>query len=553
LRRKATDAELSQCLALTRDAIKVAGNTEGLRQMLKAVLLESEFVYRMEFGEGKPDMFGRVVLSPREAADALAYAVGDRGPDEQLLNAAESGKLTTKADFERETLRLLADPTNFAGPVDKSLGFQASTTSTHPRLVRFFREFFGYPMAVKVFKDGKRADGHFANADRGNTQTPGRLIDEADRLVVWALDRDKSVFETLLTTERFFVYHPIDNEKGQALIDKWKAAYDALKDTDWKKNPDKVAADHADVIKKYLDPKGLPGRSKARHDNSVARMMTHFEYTFGRGRNPFTVLPWAHGNQYWYSPIYNLPTMPGREGKYGGNDGFDYHPVQPFPLANRKGILTHPAWLVAFSANTASDPIRRGRWIREKLLAGVVPDIPITVDAKVPEDPHRTLRERVSSVTKGAACIKCHSRMNDLGYPLEQFDDFGRFRTIEPLEHPDNLITTGYGKSTFDTYKTKPVDPTGVLVGTGDPKLDGPVKDSFELIDRLEKSDRVRQSIIRHAFRFFLGRNELPSDSQTLIEADRAYLTSGGSFKAVIVALLTSDSFIYRKNLGKRT
>jgi hypothetical protein len=245
--------------------------------------------------------------------------------------------------------------------------------------------------------------------------------------------------------------------------------------------------------------------------------------------------------------------MPGREGKYGGNDGFDYHPVQPFPLANRKGILTHPAWLVAFSANTASDPIRRGRWIREKLLAGVVPDIPITVDAKVPEDPHRTLRERVSSVTKGAACIKCHSRMNDLGYPLEQFDDFGRFRTIEPLEHPDNLITTGYGKSTFDTYKTKPVDPTGVLVGTGDPKLDGPVKDSFELIDRLEKSDRVRQSIIRHAFRFFLGRNELPSDSQTLIEADRAYLTSGGSFKAVIVALLTSDSFIYRKNLGKRT
>ena len=113
--------------------------------------------------------------------------------------------------------------------------------------------------------------------------------------------------------------------------------------------------------------------------------------------------------------------------------------------------------------------------------------------------------------------------MNALGYPLEQFDDFGRFRTVEPLEHPDNLIKTGNGKSTFDVYKTKPIDPTGVLSGTGDPKLDGEVKDSFDLIDRLAKSDRVRQSIIRHAFRFFMGRNELPSDSQTLIDADNAY------------------------------
>lgn len=550
LQRTATDAEVGQYLTLTRDAVKVVGNAEGVRQMLKAVLLESEFVYRLEFGEGKADEHGRVPLSPREAAYALAYALGDRGPDAQLLRAAADGKLTTKADYEREVRRLLADPTYFAGPVDKSLGFFQPTTATHPRLARFFREFFGYPAAVKVFKDGKRADGYYSNADRGNTQTPGRLIDEADRVVLWAMDRDQAVFETLLTTDQYFVYHPHDNEKGQAQIDKWKAVYDGLKGTDWKKDPEKVAAEHADLLKKYIDPKGVNGKNKVNHDNSVVRLMTHFEYTFGKGHTPFTILPWQHGNQYWHSPLYNLPSMPGQGGKYGGNDQLDYHPVQPFALPNRKGILTHPAWLVAFSANTASDPIRRGKWIREKLLAGVVPDVPITVDAKVPDDPHKTLRERVHTVTQSAACVKCHSRMNALGYPLEQFDDFGRFRKDEPLEHPDNLIKTGNGKSTFDVYKTKPIDPTGVLSGTGDAKLDGPVKDSFDLIDRLAKSDRVRQSIIRHAFRFFLGRNELPSDSQTLIDADNAYLKSGGSFKAVVVSLLTSDSFIYRKQTG---
>jgi hypothetical protein len=44
-----------------------------------------------------------------------------------------------------------------------------------------------------------------------------------------------------------------------------------------------------------------------------------------------------------------------------------------------------------------------------------------------------------------------------------------------------------------------------------------------------------------------MGRNEMLSDSQTLIDADKAYVSNGGSFKAVIISLLTSDSFIYRK------
>ena len=73
------------------------------------------------------------------------------------------------------------------------------------------------------------------------------------------------------------------------------------------------------------------------------------------------------------------------------------------------------------------------------------------------------------------------------------------------------------------------------------------MKDAIDLAGRLAKSRRVRQSIIRHAFRYFLGRNEFFSDSKTLIDAERAYLESEGSFDAVIVSLLTSDSFIYRK------
>ena len=231
---------------------------------------------------------------------------------------------------------------------------------------------------------------------------------------------------------------------------------------------------------------------------------------------------------------------------------WNYPTTQPAKMPHRKGMLTHPAWLTAFSANTATDPVRRGRWVREKLLAGTVPDVPITVDAVIPEDHTKTLRERLDNKTKAEYCWKCHERMNPLGDTFEMYDDFGRFRTEESLEHPLNLVKSVFPKgqpheNLQDIFKTLPVNATGRLEGTGDPALDGDVRDAIDLTDRLAKSSKVRQSIIRHAFRYFLGRNEVLSDSKTLMDADQAYVQSGGSFDAVIVSLLTSDSFIYRK------
>lgn len=547
LQRRANDDELQKYAELTRSSIVLGGNTEGLRQMLVTVLLESEFLYRLEFGAGVADEHGRRTLSPREASYAIAYAVGDRGPDAALQKAAADGRLLGKDDYRREVVRLLNDQDYYRGQIDKNLSGLQHRITSHPRFVRFFREFFGYSNALRVFKDVNRSGGYYRNPDRGSTQTPGFLINEADMLVADIVEADRNVFETLLLTDKYYVYHNKENAAGAKLIADWRQAYDVLKDTNWRADPDKVVEEHAALIKQYLEPRGITGRSKAAHDNSLLRLMNHFEHTFGRGNNPFTTFPWAHGNHYWYSTSYNLPRTPGLGGQYGHDDDLNYQPVQPFPLPHRKGLLTHPAWLIAHSSNFHTDPIRRGRWIREKLLAGRVPDVPITVDAKVPEDPHLSLRERVESVTTKHECWKCHQHMNPLGYPFEIYDDFGRYRTNESLEHPDNVQQQANGKNDADLFKTKPVVATGSLEGTGDPQLDGNVQDAFELIDRLAASARVRQSIIRHAFRFFLGRNEMPSDSQTLIDADKAYVTSGGSFNAVIVSLLTSDSFIYRK------
>ena len=558
LGRQASPSELKRYLPMVRSTIELGGNTEGLRQMLVSVLLESEFLYRHEFGAGRPDEYGRMMLTPHEAARAISYALGDKGPDPVLLAAADEGRLATKADFRREVVRLLADKEYYSGPVDPGLSGKnmRSHETTHPKLVRFFREFFGYPAATRVFKDQKRSNGFYQNPSRGTAGTPGFLIKEADRIVDLHLQNDKEVFESLLTTEEYFVYHDKDNETGRQIIAEWTEAYERFKETDWKTDPERVIAENLDFIKSKKSLRIIGGKQR----REFLRHMYFWGETIGKGRTPFTTVSFAHGYTYNHSTFYNLPPTPHifrynriEQKNFAGLDDvefWDYPVEQPFQVANRKGILTHPAWLIAHSSNFHTDPIRRGRWIREKLLAGRVPDVPITVDAQVPDDPHKTFRQRVEDVTHKRECWKCHQHMNPLGFPFEVFDDFGRYRVDEPLEYPEQLITRN-NDDTADTFKTKPVSTQGELAGTGDPSLDGQVANPFELIDRLAASERVRQSIIRHAFRFFLGRNEMYSDSQTLIDADRAYVESGGSFQAVVISLLTSDSFRYRKEPPK--
>jgi mono/diheme cytochrome c family protein len=191
----------------------------------------------------------------------------------------------------------------------------------------------------------------------------------------------------------------------------------------------------------------------------------------------------------------------------------------------RAGILTQPAWLVAHSGNFDNDPVRRGKWVLERLLGGTVPDLPVTVCAVVPEDHSKTLRERFEVVSNDSYCWKCHRQMNQLGMPFEAYDHFGRYRLRE---------------------LDRPVNASGAIVDSGDPRLDGEVTNPVELIRRLGGSDRAREVFVRYAFRYFLGRNETLRDAQTLREADQAYTSSGGSVKALVVSLLSSDSFLYR-------
>lgn len=218
----------------------------------------------------------------------------------------------------------------------------------------------------------------------------------------------------------------------------------------------------------------------------------------------------------------------GVESVYGLPPDWKWTDVQPIALPGnrRAGVLTHPAWLAAWSGNFDNDPIRRGKWIRTRLLGGSVPDVPIGVDARIPEADDLTLRQRLHSATSKPECWRCHKKMDRLGLPFEQFTHYGYYRVRE---------------------LTNPVDAKGRIDLTGDSSLDGTeFAEPLEMIKKLADSERVEQVFVRHAFRFYFGRNETLGDAATLQEAWQAYRASGGSFKALVAALLTSESFLWR-------
>lgn len=105
-RRALTTEEVNKYLAIYRQGRTSTNFATGVEWMLLAAFQSPNFLYRPEV-EGVMD--ARAV-APYELANRLSFFLWRSMPDEALLTAAETGKLVTKADVERETRRMLTDP-----------------------------------------------------------------------------------------------------------------------------------------------------------------------------------------------------------------------------------------------------------------------------------------------------------------------------------------------------------------------------------------------------------------------------------------------------------
>ncbi|WP_182864684.1 DUF1588 domain-containing protein [Rhodopirellula sp. JC639] len=517
--RPPNERESNQYLQIVNESIQKLGKEDGAILGLSAIFLDRDALFRPELVPyGTPDPHGRVMLQDWELGLAVNHALRYIRPDQELRTAIIEGRMRTRDDVRREVQRMLRDD-----------------SIRKPRILKFFRDYFDYDLAGYICKDNKaltetgvtvRGESHYRAMFDATAST--------DRLVELILQEDKDVLKQLLTTDKVVA---TDKDTYYFGRKRTKEEHDAAvaaveqEEAEAKKKDNaalKLARQELDDLEKWLkeNPDGdtpkkqreLAAKKKAVAAAEKARAATVRQYRLDKEKLGIAAADLSGAEIF---------ARVSRR-SFGNGSMKPERILATAPEGQRMGILTHPSWLVSHSDAMDNHAILRGRWIRERLLGGGIPDVPITVDAMLPDEPHNTLRQRMR-VTRETYCWTCHEKMDPLGLPFEMYNHAGVYRTLE---------------------LNQPVDSSGEIIDSGDPALDGEVANAIEMIQRLAESERVEQVFVRHAFRFWMGRNETLHDAPVLQAAHRAYKESGGSMNALITSLLTSDAFLYRTRSG---
>jgi hypothetical protein len=116
--------------------------------------------------------------------------------------------------------------------------------------------------------------------------------------------------------------------------------------------------------------------------------------------------------------------------------------------SNRGGLLGMPAILSVTSHPYRTSPVLRGTWILDSLLGTPPPppppDVPPLEENKDGTMP-KTVRERLARHRDNPACASCHSRIDPLGFALENYDVLGRWRDTEGDQAVDNTAELSDG------------------------------------------------------------------------------------------------------------
>ena len=120
-RRPVADADVAGPLAFYRQARAAGDFDAGIQQALSAVLMNPEFLFRVELEPDQVAAGSAYRISDIELASRLSFFLWSSLPDDELLDVAERGELSRPQELDAQVRRMLADPrsknlaSNFAG------------------------------------------------------------------------------------------------------------------------------------------------------------------------------------------------------------------------------------------------------------------------------------------------------------------------------------------------------------------------------------------------------------------------------------------------------
>lgn len=390
-RRTLEADEVSRFVDIAVQAATAYGEVDkGLEYLTLALLQSPHFLYVVEIGDPSQPAEARR-LTGAELATRLSFFLTNAPPDDELLDAAEAGSLSSPTAIEAEARSLL----------------------TSPRAREALRAYMTEKLQLQILPTLNRPDPALTTSMRQlMVEETLRTVDD----VVW--DRNADARELLSTTDTF-----VNDE--------------------------------------------LAG-------------------------------------------YYGIP-LPG--------SGTFFQKVQQTADEDRAGILTQGAFLVRFAHPDRSSPTLRGKFIREQLLCTAIdappPDVSTTLPESTDDNLPQTTRDRIAGHALEERCAGCHSAMDPMGFALEHYDQFGRFRS-----HENGL----------------PIDAATDLDGE-------PTDGAAEFMGALDRRSDMVSCLVRGLFRNGVGHIDTSGEDVSLYDVDSAFIASGMKLQDALVAIAVSDAF----------
>jgi hypothetical protein len=221
---------------------------------------------------------------------------------------------------------------------------------------------------------------------------------------------------------------------------------------------------------------------------------------------------------------------PGALRSYYGLDAVSGGPARfDLPPGQRSGLLTHAGFLATHTHDPSTQAVHRGKAIRELLLCQTIPPPPADIDPNINPDPNLSPRQRLEAKTGEASCAGCHLLMNPTGFLFERFDVTGRHRS---------MVADPASGRTFA------IDDSG---GVPVSDISGDFAGHRPLGAALASSIDVQKCVTRQWFRYAMGRPERgPADERSIEQAYKSF-ASGGDLRELLVGLVATDAFRYRR------
>ncbi len=226
---------------------------------------------------------------------------------------------------------------------------------------------------------------------------------------------------------------------------------------------------------------------------------------------------------------------------YGAAKGAALSPVERPGLMSRVGFM--------FSPTNNTSLVHRGLVIRRNILCDSIPLPTIAPDEKdlfappVP-DPTQSQRQQIETRTSPVRCQACHALINPMGFVMENYNAFGKYRTMESIFDANGNILANHPVNA----KVKP---------NIESSTEAEVNGLAEMSVAIANSSRGPACMVKQWGTYTMGRAITAADNCSMNTSfsqlvDPAKASSSGDQPGTILNMIKSPAFDANFRLRKR-